>query len=60
MYQMGDLTNIQPDDPKYDNLRQATEKAIEMESSTSRPVGIWDLDDGCNTLAIVFEGSVFK
>lgn len=60
MYQIGCLTNVKPDDAKFDDLGQAMEEAINMESSTKMPVDVWDLEDGRNILAIVFQGSVFK
>ena len=61
MYQIGDLTNLMPDDPKFDDLGQALQEAYEMEKRIGRPVGIKDLEEECATmLAIVYNGSVYK
>ncbi|WP_123957945.1 hypothetical protein [Cupriavidus necator] len=59
-YQVGHLTEIDPDDPKYPNLSQAEARAVQL--SSLRPAsgfGIWMSMKDTQLLAIAYAGELF-
>lgn len=60
-YQVGHLTEIDPDDPKYPDLSQAEARAVQL--SSLRPAsgfGIWMSTKGdTSLLAIAYAGELF-
>lgn len=55
MYQIGVLTDPQPDDPKFHDKSDAEQAAIDMYNKKKVSIGIWDLDDHYNTIGIAYE-----
>lgn len=62
MFQIGDLTDIRPNDPKFNNYDydKAEEEAIMQSNKTDRPYGIWDIENDCLLKCIVYQGGIYR